>query len=75
MVLFARHPTACGAGQTQMGPFYCPLDQKIYIDLAFYDELKRRFKLRATSPRPTSSRTRSGTTSRRCSASRTRCTA
>ena len=35
--------TACGIGQTQMGPFYCPLDQKIYIDLAFYDELKRRF--------------------------------
>ena len=35
--------TACGVGQTQMGPFYCPLDQKIYIDLAFYEELKRRF--------------------------------
>jgi predicted metalloprotease len=28
---------------TAMGPFYCPLDEKIYIDLAFYDELKRRF--------------------------------
>ncbi len=35
--------TGCGQGVTQMGPFYCPLDQKVYIDLAFYDELKRRF--------------------------------
>jgi uncharacterized protein len=35
--------TGCGMGQTQMGPFYCPVDQKVYIDLAFYDELKRRF--------------------------------
>ena len=35
--------TGCGVGQTQMGPFYCPVDQKVYIDLAFYDELKRRF--------------------------------
>ncbi|MEZ5852957.1 MAG: neutral zinc metallopeptidase [Hyphomicrobiaceae bacterium] len=36
--------TACGPGQTAMGPFYCPLDQKVYIDLAFYEELKRRFQ-------------------------------
>jgi uncharacterized protein len=35
--------TACGQGVAQMGPFYCPLDQKIYIDLVFYEELKRRF--------------------------------
>jgi uncharacterized protein len=34
--------TACGAGQAQMGPFYCPADQKIYIDLSFYDTLKNR---------------------------------
>jgi predicted metalloprotease len=32
--------TACGAGQAQMGPFYCPQDQKVYIDLSFYDTLK-----------------------------------
>lgn len=35
--------TGCGQGVTQMGPFYCPLDQNVYIDLQFYDELKRRF--------------------------------
>lgn len=35
--------TACGMGMSAMGPFYCPLDQKIYVDLAFYDQLKRRF--------------------------------
>ncbi len=32
-------PTACGRGQSAMGPFYCPGDQKIYIDLAFYETL------------------------------------
>lgn len=45
LVLFTGStPTACGSGQTAMGPFYCPGDQKIYIDLAFYQELKDRFK-------------------------------
>ena len=33
----------CGMGQSAMGPFYCPLDQRVYIDLSFYDELKQRF--------------------------------
>ena len=33
-------PTACGAGQSAMGPFYCPGDQKVYIDLDFYQTLK-----------------------------------
>ena len=36
--------TACGTGQSAMGPFYCPADRKVYIDLAFYDDLKRRFR-------------------------------
>ena len=35
--------TACGVGVSQMGPFYCPLDRKIYIDLSFYDMMKRKF--------------------------------
>lgn len=34
--------TSCGVGQSAMGPFYCPLDEKVYIDLGFYDELQRR---------------------------------
>ena len=37
-------PTACGTGQSAMGPFCCPGDQKVYIDLAFYRDLKDRFK-------------------------------
>ncbi|MBY5991839.1 neutral zinc metallopeptidase [Ferrimonas balearica] len=33
--------THCGTGQAAMGPFYCPADQQIYIDLSFYDDLRR----------------------------------
>ena len=36
-------PSACGTGQSAMGPFYCPLDQKVYIDTTFFDDLSQRF--------------------------------
>jgi predicted metalloprotease len=41
LVLFRNAiPTACGAGEAAMGPFYCPGDEKVYIDLSFYDLLQ-----------------------------------
>ncbi len=44
LVLFRNSTqSACGTGQSAMGPFYCPLDEKVYVDLAFYDELSTRF--------------------------------
>lgn len=44
LVLFSGYvDSACGAAQAAMGPFYCPADQKVYIDLSFYQELKQRF--------------------------------
>jgi predicted metalloprotease len=37
-----QYPTACGRGEAAMGPFYCPGDQKVYIDLSFYATLRDR---------------------------------
>jgi len=46
LVLFSgRTQTACGTGQTASGPFYCPGDRKIYIDLSFYRLMQERFKV------------------------------
>jgi len=43
LVLFrGAVPTACGQGQSAMGPFYCPGDQKVYIDLGFYETMRTR---------------------------------
>jgi len=44
LVLFSdRTSSGCGTGQAAMGPFYCPRDQRVYIDLSFYRDLKQRF--------------------------------
>ena len=44
LVLFREAvDSACGFAQSATGPFYCPGDQKVYIDLDFYEELRRRF--------------------------------
>ncbi len=44
LVLFTQAvPSACGTNSSAVGPFYCPPDQRVYIDLSFYNELDRRF--------------------------------
>lgn len=44
LVLFENAtPSACGLGQAAMGPFYCPPDQRVYLDTGFFKEMERRF--------------------------------
>lgn len=45
LVLFSGTTrSACGVGQAAMGPFYCPTDQRAYIDLSFFEDMRRRFQ-------------------------------
>jgi predicted metalloprotease len=45
LVLFSGATrSGCGAAQSAMGPFYCPLDQTVYIDLSFFDDMRSRFR-------------------------------
>jgi predicted metalloprotease len=44
LVLFRNSTqSGCGPAQSVMGPFYCPVDERVYLDLGFFDELKRRY--------------------------------
>ena len=45
LVLFrGQTATACGTGQAAMGPFYCPADSRVYLDMGFFDEMAERFR-------------------------------
>lgn len=44
MLFSGKVESACGIAGSATGPFYCPGDEKLYINLSFYDELQKRFK-------------------------------
>ena len=73
LVLFdGRVASACGMASAAVGPFYCPARRKVYLDMAFFRELRSASARPAISRRPTWWRTRWATTCRTCSASPTR---
>ncbi|WP_204307652.1 neutral zinc metallopeptidase, partial [Enterobacter hormaechei] len=47
MVLYSGGTrSGCGSAQAAMGPFYCPLDKKVYLDTSFFQEMARKFNVR-----------------------------
>ena len=43
-IFSGAYPTACGMGQSAMGPFYCPVDRKVYLDMSFFEVMRTRFR-------------------------------
>src|SRR5262249_14451368 len=48
--------SGCGFAQSAMGPFYCPMDQKVYLDTSFFQDLEQRFERAMPAVKPASSR-------------------
>ena len=48
--------SGCGFAKAAMGPFYCPIDQKVYLDTSFFQDLERRFRACDVGASPASSR-------------------
>jgi predicted metalloprotease len=74
-LLRQRVSTGCGVADSGTGPFYCPADDRVYIDLTFYRLLADQLGAPANSPSRTCSPTSTATTCRTCSAPRRRCAA